>query len=102
MSQTLQETVTIICGECGCKRAIKDQEVPVGDCRFCKKGFGYYIYPDEIYQKAFHPKRGEEAFALKYGDILTLNTRVKAENSSRIVIIERDGVVIYRDRNYVG
>ena len=102
METTVDFFMTLICGECGVSRRIKDKEIPVGDCRFCKKDFGYYILPEELYQKAFHSKAGQEPFKLQSEDMLTLNTRLKAVDSRRIAIIVRDGKEIYRDRNYVG
>lgn len=97
MQTTQNEIIIIKCKECGCTREIGPTEVPKGDCHYCKKDFGYYLWP-----LGQCPRVLLKHLPLHHGDIVVIDTASPAiindnhPNFDRIYSIEREGVIIYQ------
>jgi hypothetical protein len=84
----------IQCRECGCIKQLKDEEVPVGECSFCKENFGYYVC------KGRTPVEFEKCFPLQEGDLIVVDTALPnllpdgSPNFNRIFSIVRNGGIL--------
>ena len=90
------ETVIIKCRECGCSKEIFPKEIPVGDCQYCKEEFGYYFFPGQFLNEDGTLNNDNSIIAnFEFGDIITLDTRLKAEDPKRIYSVKRNGKILY-------
>lgn len=80
-----QKILTIQCSECGCKRKIAAQEVPIGDCKFCSQEFGWYYAPPTM-----------PNLKLKRGDVVVINTKIPSEDPNRIFSVTRNSRIIFQ------
>lgn len=91
-TKTFQYGITVKCIHCKCQKKILPGEVPVGNCDYCYRNFGWIEFPTAY---RFTVKAGEEI--LRDGDIVTVNTFMPVESMRRIYEIQRGALVIYTD-----
>jgi hypothetical protein len=91
-NKTMQYGLTLKCIVCKCQKRVLPGQVPIGNCDYCFKGFGWveFRFTFRLTHKPFQE-------ILKDGDIITVNTRIPLESGRRIYEIQRGSVIIYTD-----
>jgi hypothetical protein len=87
---TKQRGLTLVCLQCGCRKRILPMEVPVGDCEFCFKEFGWTVFPKYL-QDRYHP----EEPCLFDGDEIVVDMKQPLGSEDRICEIRKNGLVWY-------
>ena len=87
-----QQGLMLVCLDCGFSARILPREVPVGKCEYCRKEFGWCLFPD-----TFLLTHGNGEEVLQDGDMLIINGKLPVTSHRRIYEIRRNGLVIYTD-----
>ena len=85
-----QKGITLVCLQCGFQAKIEAEQVPVGNCKYCFKEFGWVLYPDW-----FVPRYPVGTRVLKDGDMVIVDMREPTDSRNRIYEIRRNGLVFY-------
>lgn len=94
----LEKFFIIKCKECGCQKRIEAKEIPIGECQYCERNFGFYFFPGQIINEDRTVNNDHVKIShLEEGDVVTINTKLYPEDPNRIFSIQRAGEFIYKD-----